>query len=75
MARSLGGGLANCPDCERVNPVRADRPEWLFVSLVGAGALGVLAAGLLSGLAAGWPAGLIVLLLGGALLGGLIAAS
>ena len=74
VARSLSGGLANCPACGLVNDVPADRPEWLFVLTVGAGVLAVLVLSGLAWMSGGLTAGLITLAIGGAILGGALLA-
>lgn len=74
VARSMGGGLANCPSCERVNDVPSAGPEWLFVLSVGAGVLVVLVASGLAWAAGGATVGLTTLAIGGLALGGVVAA-
>ncbi|MGE3165243.1 MAG: hypothetical protein AB7O52_10085 [Planctomycetota bacterium] len=68
VPRSLAGGMVNCPDCDKAVPVPSGG-HWQFWSVVGLGMVLVLGAGVGVGMAQGWGAGLVVGLIGGAVLG------
>ena len=70
----MRGGIANCPTCGKATSVEGGA-EPLFKVLVGLGVVALLAAGLLAWKLAGIMAGVMVLLIGAAILVGVIVAS
>ena len=73
-ARSLKGGLTNCPQCGKATEVPGG-PEPLFWALLGGGGLVVLAVAYLVAQLYGAAAGLAVVLLGAVVIGIAVAAS
>ncbi len=73
-AKSLKGGITNCPWCGKAVDVPGG-PEPLFWVLLSLGALAVLTPAAIFCTSGEIAAGIIVLILGGALLAGLVAMS
>ena len=74
VARSLKGGLTNCPDCNKSVPVPGG-PEALFWVLVGLGALATLGSSVALAVALGMAAGVTAGGIGGVILLVLVLAS
>ena len=72
--RSMAGGLANCPRCQQAQRVEA-RIEWDWTLLLAIGGAVVLVVAAGIWLTMGWIAGVVALVIGGAILAAVIAAS